>query len=1342
MSSDSQIVAPPDRVILSHADGTLVKVYDVNFSMLVNSIAANEAVNDPFHQQFISVFEVNQVNSFQDDKPNLPYFTFSGYNELSKIEQIKLHLDNDLESPNLFVNRLNCSPDFQLTALCDSGSETNVISQSVLKGMKCVALSPCDDSIQLRGFNNQLTCPVGTIVLYLRANLRSPIPITFLVLPENIGGDKTIIGYPDMIRLGINLTFDSYSEADFRLDLNPHTPRWYTLNPETQHVQSDVDLIMAYISDSLNMNRIVKEKNEPCNHPQSVYHIKPRLKTDFVQNLSSFPKKYSPEAQKIVDDGVEDLIRRKVLVPSDISRGKALINFVLVRREGRDVRLCVDTVNFNKGIHQVTTELTSADQLFNRLKRRGFKYISALDVSKAYFCLAIAEEDVGMLYVKHKGQIFGLSRCPMGIADLPRFYNRIMYDIFFDLIQEEKILVYFDDILILSETVEDHCSLVDEVIKRLNKFNFPLNVDKCKFGFKKLKYLGMIIDNEEMAPDPEKVMGIIETEDPKTYTELMSLLGLTNYIRRFIPYSSELTSDLYSIASNFMKVKNKAFPNDVQIQVTVKSRKLKKELDNIIRLAHPPKELSNVRFVVHTDASDIGYGGVLSYVEADGTVVPMSTYRKKFNNYEANYTIPKKELLAVIACVRHWEEFLIHQQFTLYTDHIALTYLLNSDVVDHRTVKGWLCDLSRFNYIIKHVNGVDNQLSDFLSRQGCLDNRDQLNVQHKMVNSIDFSRQVDFNTVNSDTMLMEFLSNHEKELKCTYGKEYEVNILTRSGRSSNNMSDQDASIPTDNVQRLLDTLGNEHDTAASATATPVVHQFEGDVNHMGDEDVPTEQSSQVMGVSNTFDNIDEDIENDNMFVRSLKGDKVDIFHYPNAVRKKAASNFFSTPSESDKALLLLKAHDCDHGSVGSMVRRILNEGFYWPNMHKDAQLSRNACTICDHWNKIHQYAFLSSKTINAHFPWEWIQIDLSGPKKRTSKGNEYILVIIDVFTSMVLLRPLKSKDAKEVGEALLKVFADHGFPKIIQSDNGSEFDNKIISDIVEKAAIEKRFSSAYKPPTNGLVERAVGSMSQLLNKLCMQYASNEWDDLLLSVQLALNTRVNEKTGQSPFFSYYFRNSGNQGVLGYDNSFAVPDLLEEWYNSEDFIKMRNEYLEEIARCKYEAGEKQKTYLDSIRHIEPKAAVGNHVFVKNVRTDKSLPLWDGPYIVIGHDEHDNHIVKQLKGGRGAIVLDRVFPREQIKVLGYRSTSSVEDTRFIEAVLDERESQDPFAAVGETQYLVKFRGYDDVKDRRWLNEVDFDDPTIILNYKATLKRRAQKGNSNPVVKKRAVRKGRRGL
>mgnify|MGYP006394111101 FL=1 len=115
--------------------------------------------------------------------------------------------------------------------------------------------------------------------------------------------------------------------------------------------------------------------------------------------------------------------------------------------------------------------------------------------------------------------------------------------------------------------------------------------DKCRFAFKRLKYLGMIIDHKDMYPDPEKVMGIIDTPDPLNYTELMSLLGLTNYIRRFIPYVSEVTSELYGIAGDFMQKKKTAFPEEVQKVVSLKSQQLKKQFHNIIRLAHPPKEI-------------------------------------------------------------------------------------------------------------------------------------------------------------------------------------------------------------------------------------------------------------------------------------------------------------------------------------------------------------------------------------------------------------------------------------------------------------------------------------------------------------------------------------------------------------------------------------------------------------------------------------------------------------------------------------------------------------------------------------------------------------------------------
>lgn len=1324
----------------------MIQNIDINLVKLISSKVEKLSLNTrlinniPHVVDNFLVYDVSNINVLSNKQLALPHYTFSAFSNRNKIDELK-----ERESlPNTFVNFKYVQPDHSLQVLLDTGAQVSVIAHSKLKEFNNTKLVLCHDSIRLNGFSNSgFTEPLGTATLYLQAGLRRAVPITFYVLPDHLFKNKTIIGYNDMKQLGIDLSFESYSEGDFRLDLNPETPRWKTMEPEEQHESSIVNKLLLSLQAVLDSNRVVKELNEPCSHPQAAVRIAGKLKTDFYRELNSYHKNYSPEAKKIIYDGTVDLINRKVLVKADRAKCKALVNWVLVRKEGREVRMCIDSVNFNKHLKPVATELTTADQLFKRLKRNGFQFISALDISKAYFCLPFAEEDIGALYVMHDNEPWAFARSPFGLSFLPMHFTLIFEDIFSDLIQQEKILVYFDDILVLSKTLEEHAELLQEVIRRLNKYNFPLNIDKCKFAFRRLKYLGMIIDNQHMRADDKKVVGICNTPTPTNYTELMHLLGLANYIRRFIPYSTELTSDLYSIAGKHIVKKNKKFELTEQAEVTRLSNQLKNSMQSLIELSLPPEDMKSVKFVVHTDASDIGYGGVLSYVDKNGAVRPMSTYRKKFNSYEANYTIPKKELLAVIACVRHWEEFLIHQPFTLFTDHIALIYLLGSETVDHRTVKGWLCDLSRFQYTIKHIKGEDNQFADYLSRQGCLEPDAPKQINQVELLQVDVDTIINFAEVKEDTELMKCIAND----RCNV----QVNYVTRSGRSSTpKMDDTNTSLDSDDdlVAQLLHDSANEEIVQVDSKPAPndPVQQVEGDAEQIAStsdsDDDTVIPSSRRLAKQRQFSMDDgeseTDDENNNITVTSSSGTKEHLFHYPNAVRKKAASNFFTTPNDYSRNQLLIKAHDADHGSVGSMVRRILNQGYYWTNMHKDAQLYRNTCVICDQWNKIHQYQFLSAKSIDAHYPWEWLQIDLTGPKIKSVRGNEYILVIIDVLTSFVYLRALPNKDASSVGDALIQLFGDNGFPKIVQSDNGSEFTNSLVQDIIKNAAIEHRFSSAYKPSTNGLVERTVGSATQLINKICTEYLSHEnWDKLLPSVQLALNTRVSEKNGQTPFFSLHFRNNVEQGILGYDNSKAKPSPLHDWLYSPEFLQLRQLYLNEIFECKQEASAKIRTYLDANKSIAPRVAVGTHVYALNNRTDKSLPLFDGPYIVVGHDDRDNHILKQIKGGLGAAILDRKFPREQIKAVGYRDTTIFEHTRFVESILDERESLDPTAEPGSTQYLVQYRGYPDKKDHCWLEAVEFDDKSIIDRYKAALAKRSKSGSDNQIVKFRAPRR-----
>src|SRR5262249_11983552 len=155
------------------------------------------------------------------------------------------------------------------------------------------------------------------------------------------------------------------------------------------------------------------------------------------------------------------------------------------------------------------------------------------------------------------------------------------------------------------------------------------------------------------------------------------------------------------------------------------------------------------------------------------------------------------------------------------------------------------------------------------------------------------------------------------------------------------------------------------------------------------------------------------------------------------------------------------------------------------------------------------------KSIHAELPLDHIAVDLAGPFPTSADGSNYLLVMVDVATRFVFLRPLTDKRAETVARVLLHIFADVGFPKIIQSDNGSEFVNALITNVTKAVGIDHRLVTPYHPQANGLVERNVQTAIAAIRKQ-LRGAKQEWTRYVAGVQLAMNSKVAAIHGSTPF----------------------------------------------------------------------------------------------------------------------------------------------------------------------------------------------------------------------------------
>jgi hypothetical protein len=132
-------------------------------------------------------------------------------------------------------------------------------------------------------------------------------------------------------------------------------------------------------------------------------------------------------------------------------------------------------------------------------------------------------------------------------ADSPATFQTMMNEIFQDLISEGIVCVYLDDILIFTETMEEHDRVTRLVLERLRQYKLYLRHDKCEFAKTKIEYLGLIISHGQAEMDPVKITGVAEWPTPSNKKEVQSFLGFTNFYRCFIQGFSDLARPMFDL---------------------------------------------------------------------------------------------------------------------------------------------------------------------------------------------------------------------------------------------------------------------------------------------------------------------------------------------------------------------------------------------------------------------------------------------------------------------------------------------------------------------------------------------------------------------------------------------------------------------------------------------------------------------------------------------------------------------------------------------------------------------------------------------------------------------------
>ena len=260
------------------------------------------------------------------------------------------------------------------------------------------------------------------------------------------------------------------------------------------------------------------------------------------------------------------------------------------------------------------------------------------------------------------------------------------------------VIIYIDDILIMTETFEEHLDLVHRVLKTLAAHGIKIKVKKCEFFQQEVTFLGHIMNAEGIRKSGEYVKKVKNYPRPETVSDLRRFLGLVNLYRKFIKQCSGISKPLREVTGRAKKKKI-----DWTSERMEAFEKLKEEVQKDISLTYPDYSEGAEKLELFVDASDSAAGACLMQKQA-GVYRVIGYGSMCFSTTQQNYSTIERELTAIRLGVENFKSFIYFIDFVLYTDHKPLIYMSNMcghNSRIHRTLQ----ELSEYNYVIKMLTG-------------------------------------------------------------------------------------------------------------------------------------------------------------------------------------------------------------------------------------------------------------------------------------------------------------------------------------------------------------------------------------------------------------------------------------------------------------------------------------------------------------------------------------------------------------------------------------------------------------------------------------------------------------
>ena len=421
---------------------------------------------------------------------------------------------------------------------------------------------------------------------------------------------------------------------------------------------------------------------------------------DLPREIYTVPRSHRQDINIPLQNTINDYLRLGLHVPSTSVYCSPIVP---VRKSPTDVRIAVDynSSGINKYVLSPSHPIPRISDITHSLSQ--FRVYAEIDLLKAYRQIPIDDASSRLLsYVTRFGQ-FQPNSLPEGVRSACSYFQAVMDRLFYEFHLEGWLQCYFDNIWIGADTESDLEMKLEKVFIVCRQVNMKLSLSKCNLCTKSVYCLGYTISHNTIKPSKKRIDAIRNINTPHDKPSLHSFLGSIVMFGRFIDnFSSKLAilHDLIKkdVAFNWLPSHQKAF-DSIKAEI----------MDNLV-LYYPDH---SKQWILRTDASTVGVGGVLVQIAEDGSEEPIGFCSQKLSPAATKWITYEQELYGIVFSLRFFQELLYGKEFIIQTDHRNLTFLKSSEVPK---IQRWLLFMQSFHFSIYHIPGKTNHVADMLSR--------------------------------------------------------------------------------------------------------------------------------------------------------------------------------------------------------------------------------------------------------------------------------------------------------------------------------------------------------------------------------------------------------------------------------------------------------------------------------------------------------------------------------------------------------------------------------------------------------------------------------------------------